>query len=214
MRDLYWQSDAWLEYVDLQKDKILFSQGKKEFLHVHGIHRVAVNFSDRESIFFSIHSCTEQTSGCDDMVFWCFLAGVLQRSHSTLTKLDLVKSDERIPSGNRLSADMGQDRKQIRRADVFIKGGCQCFACLKVEVSHIVVILPSELQDGIGLSNLTRSLDDQGLSVFTVFPLFQIFRDLSVHIHVDSSVLGILCRYIISRMRKQCNTKYKNSTKF
>lgn len=23
MRDLYWQSDAWLEYVDLQKDKIL-----------------------------------------------------------------------------------------------------------------------------------------------------------------------------------------------
>ncbi|MCI6638224.1 MAG: Txe/YoeB family addiction module toxin [Lachnospiraceae bacterium] len=23
MRDLYWQSDAWLEYVDLQKDKAL-----------------------------------------------------------------------------------------------------------------------------------------------------------------------------------------------
>lgn len=23
MRDLYWQSDTWLEYVDLQKDKIL-----------------------------------------------------------------------------------------------------------------------------------------------------------------------------------------------
>ena len=23
MRDLYWQSDAWLEYVDLLKDKIL-----------------------------------------------------------------------------------------------------------------------------------------------------------------------------------------------
>ena len=23
MRDPYWQSDAWLEYVDLQKDKIL-----------------------------------------------------------------------------------------------------------------------------------------------------------------------------------------------
>lgn len=23
MRDLYWQSDAWLEYVDLQKDKDL-----------------------------------------------------------------------------------------------------------------------------------------------------------------------------------------------
>lgn len=23
MRDLYWQSDAWLEYVDLQKDKTL-----------------------------------------------------------------------------------------------------------------------------------------------------------------------------------------------
>lgn len=23
MRDLYWQSDAWLEYVNLQKDKIL-----------------------------------------------------------------------------------------------------------------------------------------------------------------------------------------------
>lgn len=23
MRDLYWQSDAWLEYVDLQGDKVL-----------------------------------------------------------------------------------------------------------------------------------------------------------------------------------------------
>ena len=93
--------------------KLLFAQGKKKLFHVHGVHRVTVYFPDWKSIFLPVHSYTEQTSGCDDMVFRSFLAEILQGSNCTLTELDLIEDDKRIPPGNGLPADMGQDRKQI-----------------------------------------------------------------------------------------------------
>ena len=41
-------------------------------------------------------------------------------------------------------------------------------------------------------ANLTCALDNKRLSVFAVFPLLQIFRYLTVHVHDDPSSFGNL----------------------
>ena len=88
-------------------DEILFSQGQKEFFYVHGIHRVTVYPSDRKGKFLPVHSNAEQTSGGNHVIFRGFLTEILQRSNCSLTKLDLIKDNECIASGNGLTTDMG-----------------------------------------------------------------------------------------------------------
>ena len=48
-------------------------------------------------------------------------------------------------------------------------------------------MLTSKLKYGVGLSDLTGTLNDQRLYVFAVFPLLKILGNLSVHIHGVSS---------------------------
>ena len=53
---------------------------------------------------------------------------------------------------------MGQNRYQIIGADVFGKGFVQLWVGFKVEVCHIFVVGAPELQNGIGLSDLSGPL--------------------------------------------------------
>ena len=165
--------------------KIRFAQGKEKLLHVHWVHRVSIHLADGKNVLFTIDGYAEQTAGSNDMVFRSFLAEVLQGSDGALAELDLVKNDERISSGDCLTADMGQNRQQVGRADAFSKSCSKCLTGLKIEIGHIIIVLTPEFQDRIGFSHLTRSLNNQRLPVLTVFPLIEIVRDLSVHIHDD-----------------------------
>ena len=130
----------------------------------------------------------------------CLLVKILHRSDCPLTELYLIEYDERIAPGNGLSADMGEDWEKIGRTDVLVKSCSKRLTGLEIKISHIIVMLPSKFQYCVGFPDLTCSLDDQGLSVFAVLPLLQIFRDLSVHIHGDPSSNGNQCRYIIQQV--------------
>ena len=66
----------------------------------------------------------KKTSGRNDMIFGSFFLEIFQRGQRSFTQLNLIKNNKCTASGNRLTADMRQDRNQISRADAFCKRIC------------------------------------------------------------------------------------------
>lgn len=91
-------------------------------------------------------------------IIWSVLTKVFERSQRPPAKLHLVKDYQRFFLYDGLTCDMGQNRYQIIGADVFLKGFVQLWIGFKVEVCHIFIVGAPELQNGIGLSDLSCAL--------------------------------------------------------
>ena len=173
-------------------DEFLLSQSNEELLYIHRIHCVTVHFPDRECELFPVDRNAEQAPCGDHMIFRRFLTEILQRGNSAFAELDLIKHDQGAPFGDRLPAEMAQNRDEIRRADILIEGFRQRSAGLKIEISDVVVVRMAERKDRISLADLTRALNHQRLAIFALFPLGQVIINISIH-YITPGCCFIVC---------------------
>ena len=172
--------------------QIVLAERQHKFLHIHRIKRFHIDLSYRKREFLSARRNAEQAACRDDVIIRSILAKIFERSQSSFAELHLVEYNQRFFLHDGLPCDMGQNRYQIIGADVFLKGFVQLWIRFKVKVCHIFVMGASKLQNGIGLSNLSCTLQNKGLTVFTFFPRFQEAHNLSIHKQSSLKVLIIV----------------------
>ena len=138
--------------------QVVLTERQHKFLHIHRIKRFHIDLSYGEREFCSVDRNAEQAACNNDVVIWSVLAEVFKRSQRPFAELHLIEYNQRFFLYDSLACNMGQNRYQIIGADVFLKGFVQLWVGFKVKVCHIFIVSAPELQNGIGLSNLSCTL--------------------------------------------------------
>src|SRR5690606_5616909 len=115
------------------------------------------------------------------MVLRHLFTEIFQRCDGPLTHLYLIEEDQRAAC-NYFDALCGfKVLQDLRGRYLGLEKRAELLLDFQVEIEHLLIMLPPELADDIGLANLTGTVDNEWHPPRIALPFFQCLADFSSH---------------------------------
>ena len=117
--------------------------------------------------------CPKQASSSDDMIVACFLFEIFERIQCLRAFLHFIKDNQRIARQYLLAGDQGEQFDDPLRILIRPKNGFQLIFLIEVEVNKALIAALSKLFHEPGLTDLTRTPNNQRLLLRIILPFDQ-----------------------------------------
>ena len=169
------------EAVPDQAHQRLFSHGPQELLEVQRVKVQQVHLADGKRVILPGQGNAQQAARRNHRVFGRLFTEVLQRSERAGARLHLVEEQQGVGGVHGGSRQCFYLRKKGCRRDVRLEKGAIQRLGGKVDVKNAFEVLSGERQDGIRLSHLACTVDNQGLPAYGMAPIAECLFDFSLH---------------------------------